>query len=253
MANHNSKNVAPHGSGDSVVYRVMAAVVVACAAIFVLMHVKSAYSLAGSMMRVYRGLLVGAWVGAALTVVCAVAAFLLRRKVGWRYVVGFVGAVSALSLVCCVLLRIYWVSAATGCYFLWIAAALLYSLYLLYQHELFVIATLTTIAGVTFYLLSHSASTLAICAMIVLIALSVLVAVLTFIATHHNGQLTLFGHTFQLFSVGFAALPLYLACVLWPLCAIAALLVGSTFAYYCIYAAVGGALIAVCYYTIKLM
>ncbi len=254
MAKNKARSVSPHENDDTVVYKVMAAVVAACAGICALIRVKAVYSVAGSMMRVYNGLLWGVWICAALAVVCGLACALLRRRKGWCYVLGFVCAVSLLSCVSCLALRIFWIDAASGCYYLWVAAALLYSLYLLYQREFFVVALLTAAAGAVFYMLSRiGSSALSIAAVCVLFALSILATVLTFLTARADGKLHLGKRTFQLFNSGFAPLPLYLASALWPLCAIAALILGSAFAYYCIYAAIGCALIAVCYYTIKLM
>lgn len=254
MANNKGKTASPHANDDSVVYKVMAAVVAACAGVCALIRVKKAYSLAGSWSSVHTGLLWALWIAVALGAVCIVGAVLLRRRAALRYVLGFVAALCVLTAASCLLLRVFWVSAAVACYYLWVAAALLYSLYLLYQREFFVIAFLTALAGGTFYLLSRSSrSSYAILATALLIVCSVLTAIVTFLTARSGGRLELGKHRIPLFSAGFAALPLYLVCVFWPLCAIAALIVGSTFAYYCIYAAVGAALIAVCYYTIKLM
>ena len=254
MAKNKAKNVSPHADDESVVYKVMAAVTAAVAGVSVLIRVKAAYARAGSMLAVYDGLLWALILSLVLAAACAAAAALLRRHKALRYVLGFLAALGLLTAASCAALRAYWVSAATACYYLWIAAALLYSLYLLYQREFFVIAFLTAVAGGTFYLLSHSVrSTGAVAATIVLVVLSVLAAVVTFLTARSGGVLTLGKKKLQLFPAGFSPLPLYLAAALWPLCALCALIVGSTFAYYCIYAAVGGALVAVCYYTIKLM
>lgn len=254
MAKNKGKTVSPHADDETVVYKVMAAVAAACAGVCAFIRVKAAYAKAGSMLAVSRGLLVALIAAAVLAAVCIGAAVLLRRRKALRYVFGFAAALGILTAVSCAALRAYWVSAATACYYLWIAAALLYSLYLLYQREFFVIALLTAAAGGTFYLLSHSVrSTGAIAATAVLVALGVLTAIVTFLTARSGGCLTLGKKKLSVFPAGFAPLPLYLTAVLWPLCALCALIVGSAFAYYCIYAAVGGALVAVCYYTIKLM
>ncbi len=254
MSKTTKKYAAPHAGDDTVVYKVMAAVAAACAAVCILVRVIAAYRTAGGMVQIYDALLIAMWIALAVAVVFAVGAVALRRRRGLCYASGFVSAVGLLSFASCLMLRLYWVSAAAGCYFLWIAAALLYCLYMLYPREFFVIALLTAAAGGTFYLLSRvGTSRLSILAVAVLTVLSVLCAVLTFLAARTNGRLRIGKRTVQLFSVNFAAIPLYITCALWPLCGIAALLLGSVFAYYCIYVAVGSALIAVCYYTFKLM
>lgn len=254
MANNKGKTASPHANDETVVYKVMAAVLAACVGVCALVRVKSAYALAGSWRAVYSGLLWAFWIGAAVGVLCIAGAVLLRRRGALSYALGFAAALGVLTAITCGALRTYYLSAMTACYYLWIASALLYSVYLLYQREFFVIAFLTALAGGTFYLLSHSTrSTGTITATVLLILCSVAAAALTFLTARAGGVLTVGKRKYSLFHAGFAALPLYLACAFWPLCAIAALIVGSTFAYYCVYAAVGGALIAVCYYTIKLM
>lgn len=254
MAKHNAKTVAPHADDDSVVYKVMAAILIAVVAVAVLIRVKAFYSTAGGLSIVSTGLVWGGWISLALAVVSGLAAVLLRNRKTLRYLLVFAGVVFLLSLASCVLLHTYWVTAAAGCYYLWIAAALLYSIYLLYQREFFFVALVTAVAGGTFYCISHAyGSAAAILCAVVLVILSVLTAALTFTLAKNEGKLTLGKKTIPLFSPNFSAYPLYIVSVLWALCAIAALILGSAFAYYCIYAAVGVSLVAVCYYTIKLM
>ena len=254
MAKHNTKSAAPHAGDDSVVYKVMAAILVAVIAVTVLIRVKAFYSTAGGLSIVSAGLVWGIWISLALAVICAAAAVLLRSRKTLCYTLVFAGAAFVLALVSCVLLRTYWVTVAAGCYYLWIAAALLYSIYLLYQREFFFVALVTAVAGGTFYCTSHAyGSAASILCVVLLVCLSVLTAALTFKLAKSEGKLSVGKKAVQLFSPNFSAFPLYIVSVLWALCAVAVLVLGSAFAYYCMYAAVGVSLVAVCYYTIKLM
>ena len=86
----------------------------------------------------------------------------------------------------------------------------------------------------------------------ILVVLFLATIVLSQMAVKNGGCLTFKGRTVRLFSGKAGAMPLYLACAILLACVLAALVLGSTFAFYCVYAAVGGLFIAACYYTIRL-
>ncbi len=254
MANHNKKAAAPKANDDTVVYKVMVALIIAVAALAVFVRVRAVYSTAGGLAPVRAGLNWGILIGAIAAVVSGIGCIVLRRRKVLGFSLGMICATGVLTVISCLLFRVYWVTCAGLCYYLWVAAALVFCLYQLYQREFFVIGLLTAAAGGVFYCTSSAFSAaFSIAANLVLIVLCLLTAAAAFALTKTEGTLKLGSKTIQLFSKDFSAFPLYIVSVLWALCAVATLILGSAFAYYCIYAAVGVALVAICYYTIKLM
>ena len=94
-------------------------------------------------------------------------------------------------------------------------------------------------------------STTMMLAVAVVMALAIVICILTALAARKDGKLSIGSHSVQIF-VGRSPMLLYLTCALWALCTICVLLLGATFAYYCLFAAIAYELIAACYYTMKL-
>ena len=88
-------------------------------------------------------------------------------------------------------------------------------------------------------------------AVAVLFVLAAVICMLAARAAKRNGTVSIGGRTVRIF-VGRSPMLLYLTAALWVLCTVCVLLLGATFAYYCLFAAIAYELIAACYYTMKL-
>ena len=86
---------------------------------------------------------------------------------------------------------------------------------------------------------------------LILAVLIVLVFGSALLASRRQGRLKLGDRTLKIYICG-TPLALYITCVVWVLCAALVLLLGATFSYYCLIAAIAYELIAACYYTVKL-
>lgn len=148
----------------------------------------------------------------------------------------------------------FWFFAIPYLYFFLIAGCALYLIYILYPHDFFLIALLTTAAGGAFYRHGQtpdaSRTTVALYALLILASVGMLV--LTYLASRKAGTVSLKGKTLRIFRGKNGAVPLYLTGAIVLACVVASLILGSAFAFYCVYAAVGGLFVTACYYTIRL-
>ena len=246
-------------SDETVIYKIMIALGIACIAILTLQLVSKYYRTAGSMFAVRTAL------GGASIVLCAGAAVLLalylfqRKKASfWRYA-GIPLFITVLLLaLSSILLYFTWVNYVPFLYFLYIASFLLYTIALLYQHAFFLLSLVNTGAGAVFFCLSRlydtnsffSAKALLLNCLLAIFIIAAASAMLA--ATKHDGRLTIGRKGLLLFSHGESPILLYISCAVWLVCLIAAAVLGAVFAYYCVFAVVAFELIAAVYYTIKL-
>ncbi len=245
---------------DSIIYKIMIALGMLCILLLALNLVSRNYRLAGPMLTIRTGLGWAAVLGGILAV-AFLAGWLTQRKASafWRH-----GGLP-LFLLCLVvalsswLLYATWVSYVGVLYFLYIAAAVLYMISLLYQREFLLLSAVNACAGIVFFGLSHQYGTsavlspLAILLNLLLLVVSLGAALLVWwVRKHHQGILKLFGRSVHLSPPDGSPLLLYVSCLVWIVCLVAAALLGSVFAYYCVYACVAFELIAAVYYTVKL-
>ncbi len=199
--------------------------------------------------------LIASIVFAVLAVAFLVAAALVRQKKGLCSGLLVGALLSAMFAFTSLLFRVYVFEAAPILYAFWITATILYAIYLLYQPEFFLISLLTAASGFLFFYAFQSyadgMSTTMMLAVAVVMALAIVICILTALAARKDGKLSIGSHSVQIF-VGRSPMLLYLTCALWALCTICVLLLGATFAYYCLFAAIAYELIAACYYTMKL-
>lgn len=254
MPNHNhKKRSAEKKPDDTLMYKALIALCILCAAVFALFRISLIYGSIGWFLSgdpVVRGLMLGF---AALSLL-ALAASLCFKKHQRLFRIIF-GAAAVLALSCLILVK-YWEynTALTVLYFLYIGGCVLYLLYLLFPREFFYVSLISTYAGAVFYAYSKQqfvsrSLTLVIAAFFLLVAV---IAALTGLSTRRDGRLILFGRQLQMFPPGFRALPIYLVCAIYSVCMIAAMMIGSGFSLFCMYAAIAIEFIAACYYTIKL-
>ncbi len=249
MANKQENELQKQKKQDTVIYRALIDMLIAIALFVFLRIVNRSYSTPGGFdvwREAFRWISIG---GAALAAVGVVLKLMKKapRLAAWLLCVG-----AAIGVIGLLLFR-YWVSPIPWLYFITIAGGALYLVWLLYPHDFFLIAFLTTCCGGAFYL--HGKSGLGL-TVIALYGVMAVLLVLSFLATRKAAQASGIFRSgklrFRLFAAKGTPVPLYLCCAVWLACIAGALLIGNAFAYYCVYVAAGALFIAACYYTIKL-
>ena len=244
---------------DTVIYKVMIALGVACIAILALQMVSRYYRLSDYIVGMYTALGWAAIVFGVLSAAALVCFLILRKQAAFWRIAGLplFGILLVFSF-SCALMHFTWVTYVAALYFLYIAIPVLYIIGLLYQHEFLLLSVVNACAGAVFFWLSRiygdGASFPPKAAVLtVLLALVVLAAAtLMFVANRHGGKLKLGGKERQIFTHGASPLLLYVSCAVWLICLDASALLGSVFAYYCMFAVVAFELGAAVYYTVKL-
>ena len=248
--------VVPAGknNGDSVVYKVMAALLLACLEVLITQQVCKSYSTITYMDIVKRWLGIAGIILAALTVAVTAAAILLRK----RPTAGFALTLIALNLALCtaaaLVLWHFWTGPAILLYFLYFSLAVLIAVFYLYQPEFFLLVIGCMTAAFGFYGLSqvYGSSrklTLLVGAMMALVFL--VLGGVAFLAAKHQGILKLGKAKLHILRLG-TPLPLYITSLLWLLCLAAGAIFDAFFCYICVFAAIACAFIFAIYYTVKL-
>jgi hypothetical protein len=249
------KQKAADPSEEVVIYKIMVAMIVVCIALIGVYWINSNYGVVRYTMTIYQGVLIGAIVFGAIAAVLLVAAAITRQRKMLCHGLLTGALIAALYALTSLALRIYVFSAALPLYCFWVAIGVLYAVWLLYQREFFLISLLTVAAGMLFLLAFRTygggMNTRLLLTVIVVIALAALICIATASASRHHGEISLGGRSIRIY-IGTSPLLLYLTCTVWVLCTICVLLLGATFAYYCLFAAIAYELIAACYYTMKL-
>lgn len=243
---------------DSVIYKVMIALGILCVAVLGLQMVGRTYGTADGITSVKTLVTWGAVIfGAAALVVLILGLFRGKQMPRLRkfYLPLFV--VLALFAFACFALRQYWVSPLPYLYFIFIAATVLYMIFLLYQMEFFLLSLCNVAAGLVFYLLSQlypdGRGTLnSLILNVGLVILLAVVATLAFLAARNGGKIKWKEDAIRVFQPRFSPVPLYLTMAIWLVCLIAAFFLGSTLAYYCMFGAAAWELVCAVYYTFKL-
>lgn len=260
-----------HTNDDTVIYKVMAALGILCILLLTVQMLSRWYV---QIDYLFPMMTVFFWLAIVLAVAAVALAVLWRTKRGksrfWRAAGLPLFILTLLLAVTFAVLYATWVEYVTALYVVYIAAAVLYMIALLYQHEFFLLSLLNVCAGAVFFRLYqireegvlpwqrqevHYGPALSTQALLLIIGLVVVILAATslmFFARRKGGKLKLFGKQRQLFSSDASALLLYISSALWILCLIASALLGATFAYYCIFAVAVFELIAAVYYTLKL-
>lgn len=255
MATKRQAPRATHKNDDSVVYKVMAALLAACLECLAVQQVSKYYVTIEHMESVRSGLFVAGFVLAALAAACAIIAVLVRRKPSARF--GFVLAAANLAACCgaSFVLYAFWTGPAILLYFAFFALAALISVRLLYQPEFFLLSTATVAAAFGFYCLSQlsrsSSPVLWATLNALLAALFVLLGLIALLANRGKGILSFGRRRIPVYITG-TPLPLYITSALWLLCLVCGMFLGSSFSYCCIFAAIAYEFIFAFYFTVKL-
>ena len=238
---------------DSVVLKVMIALALLIFSIYMLQLVSRSYSTLDGFDRLYPAMLVVTLVCAGLAVLSLVLAFVIRRPLA-RQVFPCTAGVFALFAFSALMLRLFWITPLHALYILNAAVYCLYIVYLLYRMEFFLVSLVTVLAGSVFYFYSNgfglnARSIILGAALLIVIAV---VAVTAIQAGKRSGLIVFAGCQYRVFPPKFRSVMLCITCAVWLVCFLACLLLGATFAYYCMFAAIAFELIAAVYYTFQL-
>lgn len=238
---------------NSVVYKVMIALVLLCGALFALRSLRRYYATVGGFSALYDltpWIMVG---GLALAVISAVLLAVWKKPAvrlifPWILVLGLLTAVTGLTM------RTSWVDNFPLLYFLCVAVLLQYVIFQLYRWEFFLVSLSTVAAGGLYFgyssgfAMNAKSIVLFVALMVVLIG----TALCAFLAARRKGKLVIGKHSYAMFSSKFNPIFIYIVDVLWLCCTVAVLFLGSLFAYYCMFGAIAVEFIAAVYYTFQL-
>ena len=240
-------------SDDSVVLKVMIALALLVFSIYMLQMISNAYGTLDGFERLYPVMLTVTLVCAALAVVSIVLALVLKNRTV-RAICPYTAAVFALFAVTALALRLFWVQPLHALYILNAAVYCLYIVYMLYRMEFFLVSLITVLAGTVFYFFSNGfgLNARSIVLALILLAAIAIVAVIAMQAGRRNGLVPFAGCTYRVFPPKFSPVMLCITCAVWLVCFVLTLILGATFSYYCMFAAVAFELIAAVYYTFQL-
>ena len=200
-----------------------------------------------------------------LAVLCAIGAgyflfCLLRSGSGASAKRLFLGMATALLLLAgsFVIMRLFWLSGTRYLFILWGGAALLVVLDQIYQREFVFLAGLTGLFAVG-ALASYRAMEYGrvqgatVLISLLLVAAALFTALLTALAGKSGGSFRLFGEDTLLYARPSSRILLYVTAAVVAVCAVAMLLLGRSFCYYCFFVALAWLLICAAIYTIRLM
>ncbi|MGO5113739.1 hypothetical protein ACTQ33_01700 [Candidatus Avoscillospira sp. LCP25S3_F1] len=241
---------------DSVIYKIMAALVMLCVLLVGLQITSRYYSVVGTMFTT-QTVLLGVGIASSVLFLASVGLWFYSRRLrpllhAFSWILGIFFLVVALS---CWVLYVTWVSYIPYLYAVYIAVTVLYMIALLYQPEFFLLSCVNVAAGGVFYALSrlYSGRLFVMALYALLVVVIAVVALVVFKARRtDDGILKLGKRSIAIATANTSPLPVYLSCVVWVLCLAVAAFLGSVFAYYCIFAVAAFELAAAVYYTVKL-
>lgn len=240
-------------SDDSVVYKVMIALVLACSAMLGMRSLCRYYtsSLGFSILYDWTTVIALSGLGLAILSALLIVVFknrIVRAVVPWFLTAGLLVAVTGW------LMRESGVNEFTFLYYLCFAPLIQYIIFQLYRWEFFLFSLSAVTAGGVF--LSFSRGLYWTPKNIVMIAVLVLVLVGVTLccrnAYRHKGCLSFGSLKVQVFHAKSTPILIYIANFLWLLCTAAIPLLGGLFSYYCMFAAIAIEFIAAVYYTFQL-
>lgn len=239
---------------DPTVYLVTIAFAVMLASVWALRKLGRLYVMNGTFLQIYAATAYAAWIFGAITVAALVVWIVLREKRAARTVCPYVAAIGALWFVTALILRNNWANEMKAIYLLHASFYCLYIVYLLYKAEFFFVSLSTVAAGITFYLyhFGFAANARSVTIGVVLAAALLVSLVTAALAAKNKGSIVVKGHAFRVFPATYNPVLTYITCLIWAVLYVLTLLIGSAFAYYCIFVAVAYELIAAVYYTFQL-
>ena len=250
---NNKRNVQSSQSDNSVVYKVAVALALLCMGLVALRKVHKIYSTIGGMAWLEP---IVPWImviGFALCAVC-IALYIFCKAPACRIITPWLIFIFAMVGITGFSMKTAYTFGFPALYFLFGTVLLQYIIYQLYRWEFFFASLPTAAAGFLFYQyrngFSFSLSNLVPLLVTALILIGVIWIAVR--ASGSKGQLVFGGKSIRLFSKRYNPFLHYLVCALWIVCIPAAILLGSLFSFYCMFAAIAVEFIAAVYYTFQL-
>lgn len=238
---------------DTVVYKVMIALALACACLVGLRSLRASFSTIDGYFRLYDMANIIAVIGAVLAVAAvAVTVFcknnVLRTIAPWVIAAGVMAATTGRSI------RVSGGEDFGSLYFLCIAMLVQFVIFQLYRWEFFLFSLSTMTACGLFFSFSRGLHwTAKNITLLVLLALVLAGTTLcSRMACKNKGFLSFGKGRVRIYNVRSAPILLYIVNALWLICSICIPFLGGTFAYYCMFAAIAVEFIAAVYYTFQL-
>ena len=240
-------------ASDAVTYKVMAALFLLFFAILALQKLDDYYNTIGGYDALYpltRWFLIG---GLAAAVVCGVLLFILKHPAArlllpWGIGIGLMISATAFAMRTTMTDDFPLLYLACG------ALLILYIVFQLYRWEFFLFSAVTFAAGGSFYQFSRGVgfNLFSFVTLAVPVLIWVLCCGACLLAARNGGCLKLGNQTWRLLAPKSTPLPVYIAAAFWLICAVAVFFLGSSFAYFCMFAAIAVEFIAAVYYTVQL-
>lgn len=239
-------------NNDSVVYKVMAALLILCVSILGLQKFTQITTNAGyDLLFPKLPWIIG--VGFGLAVISLGLLLLIRKPLvqllsPWFLGAGLLLAMAGLSMK----------STLTDdfplLYFTISAVLILYIVYQLYHWPFFLFSSVIISAGGALFCFRHGTLTpvKAILALVIYLIIAAACFLSAWTASRNKGKLILKGKKYQLFSPRFNPTPLFVTILFWTVCVVLGLIFGKQFSYYCLFAAVAYELICAVYFTFQL-
>ena len=238
---------------DAVVYKVMIALVLLCAALLGMRSLRNYYGTTEGFSALYDRTSAIMIAGLVLAVAAAAAGIFakvraIRIIAPWVVIAGLLIAATGW------IMRLSGINDFEFLYYLCLAVLLQYIIFQLYRWEFFLFSLSTVVAGGLFFSFSRGIYWTSKNVLMIIVLALVLIGttIITNWATHNKGYLSLGHKRVQLFSAKSAPILIFIANVLWLVCAIAIPFLGGLFAYYCMFAAIAVEFIAAVYYTFQL-
>ncbi len=238
---------------DAVVYKVMIALVLLCMALLGLRSLRDFYATLNGFSALYYKTPAIMIVGLVIAAAAAAVGLTVRKPavsavMPWVLVFGLMVSVIAWNM------RLSGADDFDFLYFLCFAVLVQYIIFQLYRWEFFLFSLSTVTAGGVFFSFSRGVywtqKTVAVVIILALVLIGTTIA--ASLASKNKGRLVFGKKQIKLFSAKSLPVLIYVANVLWLLCAAAIPFLGGLFAYYCMFAAIAVEFIAAVYYTFQL-
>jgi hypothetical protein len=250
----NSKN---HSSKvkdeDIVIYKIMTAMVVVAAVLCVLIVLYNKYQVMSHFMGIYTAVYYTAVVGAIGAVGCGIAAVAVRKQKKARKILSTIAVCLLIVAVCSVVMRIHVYEGIRWLFIAFPAGLILYVLYLIYQREFFVLALLSAVSGIGFYVLYEIGTTMLRPWVAILLALFLAAATAAIALTGKDGLAVIKGIRIRLFNEHKHKILLLITSVLCIIGWVLTVLVGGTAAIISAGVLLLWLIVMACYFTIKLV
>lgn len=238
---------------DTVIYRIMVAMVIVAAVICGLIFLYYRYQKMTYFLYIYEAVFYGAIGGAVGAVVCFVAGLLVRSRPKARKVLLTVAACLLILAVCCVVMRVHVWEGIVWLFIAFPAGLVLYILYLIYQPEFFVMALQSAVSGIGFFVLYQMGATMLRPWTIAILAVFLVCTTALIALAGGDGQLSVAGLRLRLFQEPKSRRLELVTAALCILGLVVTVLAGGLWALVSAGVVLAWLIVMACYYTVKLV